>query len=63
MCNSINVDALITIGGLSVWVVTNLGYAFGIATIPPQVNDVGMILFGIGIRGAVNHAQNEDAQK
>ena len=44
-----NVDAIITLTGLIVWAICILGCAFGFAEIPPQVNDVGALLFGIGI--------------
>jgi len=47
--NPINIDAIITLVGLAVWVLCILGEAFGYATIPAQVSDIGSILFGLGL--------------
>lgn len=45
----LNVDAIITLVGLAVWVICTLGASFGFATIPPQVSDIGSMIFGIGM--------------
>jgi len=47
--DGINIDAVITLVGLSVWAICILGEAFGYATIHPQVLDIGQLLFGIGL--------------
>ncbi|GAF68244.1 unnamed protein product, partial [marine sediment metagenome] len=35
--------------GVFVWAIVMIGKAFGFAAIPPQVSDVGQIIFGYGI--------------
>lgn len=46
---SLNTDAIVTISGLIVWGVCAIGEAFGYATMPVYVSDIGPLLFGIGI--------------
>jgi len=45
----LNIDAIITLAGLAVWVICTLGESFGFATIPAQVSDIGSMIFGIGM--------------
>ena len=44
-----NLDAIITLVGLAVWVICILGASFGFAMIPAQVSDIGSMIFGIGM--------------
>lgn len=46
---SLNIDAIVTISGLLVWGICAVGEAFGYATMPIYVSDIGPLLFGIGI--------------
>ena len=50
----INTDAIITLVGLTVWVICILGEAFGYATMPLQVSNIGSLLFGLGLGSARN---------
>ncbi len=44
-----NIDALITLVGLGVWVVITIGSAFGYCQPVPEVQQIGSMLFGLGI--------------
>jgi len=44
-----NKDAFITVGGMIIWGTCALGEAFGFATMPMYVANIGPLLFGIGI--------------
>ncbi len=44
-----NLDAVITLIGLAVWVIVTLGTAFGYAQPLPEVQQIGSMLFGVGM--------------
>jgi hypothetical protein len=45
-----NMDAVITLVGLGVWVIVTLGTAFGVVHQPlPEVQQIGSMLFGLGM--------------
>lgn len=46
---SLNVDAVITLCGLSVWAIVTLGCAFRLCDPVPSVSEIGTMLFGVGI--------------
>lgn len=45
----LNLDAIITLIGLAVWVIVTLGTAFGVAQPLPEVQQIGSMLFGVGM--------------
>ena len=49
-----NVNAVITLIGIGVWGICALGNAFGFATFPPSVSEIGSMIFGVGIGKASN---------
>lgn len=50
-----NLDACITIIGMGVWAIVAIGEAYGLAVMSPMINNVGSMLFGAGIRGALGN--------
>ncbi len=42
-------DVILIYVGVFVWAIVMIGKAFGFAAIPPQVTEVGSLLFGVGI--------------
>lgn len=46
---SINIDAVITLCGLSVWAIVTLGSAFRLCDPVPSVSEIGTMLFGVGV--------------
>lgn len=46
---SVNIDAVITLCGLSVWMIVTLGTAFHLCDPVPSVSEIGTMLFGVGV--------------
>ena len=44
-----NIDAIITLTGLGVWVVVTIGPAIGWCIPLPEVQQIGSMLFGVGM--------------
>ncbi len=44
-----NLDAVLTLVGVTVWAVCALGEGYGIATMPGYVSQVGSMMFGVGV--------------
>jgi len=45
----LNYDAIITFTGIAVWAICAIGEAFGYATMPSYVSQIGSTIFGIGV--------------
>ena len=54
-----NVTAFITLVGLGVWGICALGNAFGFATFPASVSEIGSMIFGYGLGVAKNQGEHK----
>jgi hypothetical protein len=57
---SLNIDAVITLCGLSVWTIVTLGAAFHLCDFVPSVSEIGTMLFGVGIGRATKAEKKGD---